>query len=456
MRIICAYNVNLDAVHSVRGSELSGLLSRLNASPKIEIPERISSVDDFLSGLLFCMKTGSGAELFIDDQEVASAIKNSFSWGNRLGGNAGNMANVLAALGAEPVLNVPALTKKLASLLDPNIRVPMNRKLASPADAVRDDEGPVHFVLQFGKGEVAKAPGEDIISPRENRLIATYDDLNRRIYTDPDFDAYCEEQLDEVDGALVAGFHLVPYSNYKELLDRRISQIGLWKRKRPDLFIHAEMGNFQMPEIAMYLLERLQADSIGMNEDELAMLTGFEPGWRGIIEAARRVMSRFKISRVCVHTREYVVSAVSLAGGMVSIGSTVRGLRGPKEEISALERGTEVAASLAASGSLTGVGRVTRESEVAGKESVVGEGGMTEKGRAAGECPALNISAVGASAVNDLCIEGAERFGRGAFVGRGDEFYCLVPSLNVSRPRMVVGLGDTMTAATFFYELVLR
>lgn len=422
MRIICAYNVNLDAVHNVSGDELSALIRRLDAAPKIRLPERISSMDDFLSGLLFCMKTGSGAELFIDDREVASAVKNSFSWKDRLGGNAGNMANALAAFGAEPVLNVPALTVKLASLLDSNIKIPMNGKLASPADAVRDEEGPVHFVLQFGKGEIAKAPGADIISPRENRLIVTYDDLNGKIYTDPDFGAYCEERLGEVDGALVAGFHLVPPSNYRGLLDRRIGQIESWKRKKPDLFVHAEMGNFQRPEIAMYLLERLPADSIGMNEDELSMITSFEPGWRGFIDAAQRVMSRFDISRVCVHTKEYVVSAISEA----------RGLIGPEDEISALEHGIEVAATLAASGSVTWAS------------------GM------AGLHPALSINSAGASAVDEFCTKGAKRFGRGAYLRQGDGFCCLVPSFSVSHPLVVVGLGDSMTAATFFYEMKLR
>ena len=272
MRIICAYNVNLDAVHSINGNEISELISRLGIKPTLVLPETISSIDDFLSGLLFCMKTGSGTELLIDNPEVAGTIKGIFSWTDRLGGNAGNMANAMAAQGAEPVLNVPALTKKLALLLDPNIKVPKKGELASPAQAVRDEEGPVHFVLQFEKGAVASVSSEKIAAPRENRLIATYDELNGRIYTDPDFDAYCRENLDKMEGALVGGFHLVPLSDYMKLLDRRIDQIGSWKENRPDLFIHAEMGNFQRPEVMMYLLERLKADSVGMNEDELATL----------------------------------------------------------------------------------------------------------------------------------------------------------------------------------------
>ncbi len=412
MRIICAYNVNLDAVHSINGDELSGLINRLNVTPKLKLPEIISNMDDFLSGLLFCMKTGSGVELLIDNQEVASTIKSSFSWEDRLGGNAGNMANALAALGAEPVLNVPALTQKLAPLLDPNIKVPVNGMLASPADAIRDEEGPVHFVLQFGKGEAVTFPGERIISPRENRLIATYDDLNGRIYTDPDFDAYCEEHLDEVEGCLVGGFHLVPLSNYRELLDRRISQIGSWKRKRPDLFIHAEMGNFQRPEVTMYLLERLSADSIGMNEDELATLCRFEPGWTGILGAARELRSSLGFARICVHTRDYVLSIIC-------------DLIEPENEIEALSYGSDVAATVVATGIIS-------------------------------QPKSRDINPAGASALGEFCCSGAKRSGRGAYLRSNDETVCLVPSQAVKHPRITVGLGDVMTASVFYREALSR
>ena len=112
MKIICAYNVNLDAVHNINGNELSEIISRLGIKPTLALPEIISSMDDFFSGLLFCIKTGSGTELLIDNPEVAGTIKGIFTWTDRLGGNAGNMANAMAALGAEPVLNVPALTKR--------------------------------------------------------------------------------------------------------------------------------------------------------------------------------------------------------------------------------------------------------------------------------------------------------------------------------------------------------
>lgn len=414
MRIICAYNVNLDAVHNISGDEISELIGREGDAPVPRLPEKISHMDDFLSGLLFCMKTGSGTELLIDNSEVADLIKGSFSWEDRLGGNAGNMANALAALGAEPVLNVPSLTRKLASLLHPSIRIPANGKLVTPSDAVRNEDGPVHFVLQFGKGEIVDLPGERIITPRENRLIATYDSLNGRISTDPNFDAYCARHLHDFDGALVGGFHLVPISDYRELLDRRINQIELWKRRRPDLFIHAEMGSFQRPVVMAYLLERLSADSIGMNEDELWTLRGFGPGWKGVLGAARDLRSTLGFARICIHTKDYIMSII-------------RGLIDPEDEINALAFGADVAATLVATGNIS--------------KPLPGQ---------------VEVSPAGASVLEEFRRTGAKLSGRGAYTLSNDEAICLVPSQDVKHPKIVVGLGDVMTASVFYSELLSR
>lgn len=428
MKVICGYNVNIDAVHNISGDEISRLIAGLGLKPRPELPREISGMEDLFSGLLFCMKKGSGAELLVTDPKTADAIDSSFGWDYRLGGNAGNMANVLASLGAEPVLNIPAPTNRQVSFLHPRVMLAEDGSLEQANIAGRDGKDMTHFVFQFPAGEKAATADETIVSPRENRFIASFDLLNINLRTDPSFDGYCDEHLAEMDGALVAGFHLVPYNSHEEIMRERLGQIRSWKENKPELFVHAEMGSFQRPEIMGYLLEHLASDSIGMNEDELSMVIGFEPGWRGIIDAARRIRSHSDVSRVCVHTKEYVVSAISEA----------RCLIGPEEEISALDHGTEVAATLAASGSVTGAS------------------GMAGEGSVVGLHPALNTNAAGASAVDDFCAKGAKRFGRGAYLRQGDDFCCLVPSFNVSHPLVVVGLGDSMTAATFFYELKLH
>jgi ADP-dependent phosphofructokinase/glucokinase len=131
MNIICAYPVNLDAVHDVRGEEIAALLEEAGETePKIS--EKIAGLNDLVSSLLFCMQSGSGAELLIEREDVARRIEAAFSWHHRLGGNAGIMANVLAARGAMPVLNAPALSKRMAGMLHPGVRLPIQGRLVEP------------------------------------------------------------------------------------------------------------------------------------------------------------------------------------------------------------------------------------------------------------------------------------------------------------------------------------
>jgi len=407
MNIICAYTINLDAVHNVRGEEIS----RISAEAKAGARERITSLEDLISALLFCMQEGSGAELLIERGDVARRIEGLFPWIYRLGGNAGIMANVLASLGARPILNAPAISRRMAGMLDHRVRVPIAGALQEPLFAAGDEEM-THFVFQFAAGEAVSTRGGRIVARRDNRLIASYDPENARLHSTPDFDAYCLNNIKRIDGALVSGFNLVPFSGYRDILEKKIAQIASWKKANPDIFIHAEMGSFQRPEMMEYLLERLPVESIGMNEDELATIIDLKKGWQGLEEAVLRLNGRLDIPRVAVHTSDYILSAW-------------KGLLAPQKEVEALTCGADAAAALAATGDVRGP--VPEE-----------------------------INAVGLDALEQFLREGAEVFGRGAYRIQDGTALCLVPSRVARRPRITVGLGDTATAAILHQELLAR
>ena len=192
MNIICAYAVNIDAVYNVQGEEISGLIPAKGI--KSELKGSISSREDLISSLLFCMQQGSGAEILIESREAARQIEKSFSWQLRLGGNAGIMANVLAALGARIVLNAPALGPRLAGMVHPQVKVPVSGILKEPKLASGEQEM-MHFIFQFKEGDEVHAPGNMITALRDNRFIATFDPVNTRLYSSPNFDAYCLENI---------------------------------------------------------------------------------------------------------------------------------------------------------------------------------------------------------------------------------------------------------------------
>jgi ADP-dependent phosphofructokinase/glucokinase len=425
MNIICAYPVNVDAVCNIRSEEISALVP---SNMKIELKESIGSREDLLSCLLFCMQQGSGAEILIQGPQVARQIEQSFSWQFRLGGNAGIMANVLAALGAKPVLNALALGAKLAGMLHSGVRVPAS-STAEPgpaggetrANLERDQDletEMVHFVFQFKKGDLVASGQSRIIAPSDNRFIATYDPVNTRLLTSKHFDSYCLENIREIDGVLLSGFHLAPFKEYHEIFPQKIAQIKSWKDKNPQIFIHAEMGSFQSPEIMpslLLLLPQIPVDSLGLNEDELAAAEGLSPGsllarWQETMQAAKRLREKLGLFRVAVHTRDYILSVMLPEKITAAI------------ELSALRSGVDAAAALAATGFVTG------------------------------EPPEV-VNPVGLEAKEEFCRNGATAAGRGGFLQTDDEIISLMPSLLVKKPGITVGLGDTATAAIFFQEL---
>ncbi len=405
MNIICAFPINLDAVYNISGEHIAPLAGGIVPEAK----EKITSLQDLISALLFCMQEGSGAELLIAREEVARHIEGAFPWQFRLGGNAGIMANVLATLGCQPVLNAPALSPRLAGMMHPGVRIPVAGSLREPLLATGDREM-MHFVFQFLEGDAVDAPEGRIVARKDNRLIATFDPLNTRLYSNPDFDDFCLERIQDFDGALVSGFHLAPSSCFEEIFRRRTRQIESWKEANPGLYIHAEMGSFQRPKIGQRLLELLSADSLGLNEDELAMIERPKSGWRGTMEAALHLRENYGLSRVAVHSRDFILSVM-------------KDLIEAEDEIKSLIRGADAAAALAATGSVMGQ-------------------------------PPEEVNPSGLAARDELCRDGAILSGRGAFLNYDDVIVCLVPSLIARRPAFTVGLGDTATAAAFYEEIM--
>jgi len=404
MMAICAYPVNVDAIYDFCAPEISELARGVRAGAI----EKIESPRDLISALLLCMKSGSGAEILIEDKSTAQRIGDLFSWRYRLGGNAGIMANVLAGLGAAAILNAPALSPRLAGMLDPRVRVPLSGSLQEPWRAARGEDM-IHYVFQFAASDSLVTDEERIRAPRSNRLIATYDPVNARLESSRDFDEFCLQEIRRVDGAIVSGFHLVPLGSYKAVLDRKIRQIRSWKEGNSRIFVHAEMGSFQRPEIMEHLLKHLYADSIGFNEDELGLILRVEPGWSGIAKAAGQLKEELGFSRIAVHTQDFILSVTD-------------GRIGAEDEQRALSCGVEAAASVAASG-------------------FVGDGVVRD------------ASPAGLRAKEEFCRQGGTPLGRGAYADVNGTVTVLVPSAHVACPRFTVGLGDTATAAVFHAEL---
>ncbi len=446
MKVLCGYNVNIDVVQRIDTDELMEMLAHHDEVVILERmqapPDTIDSMEDFLAGLVLCMKDGSGAEWFIHNEEVFHDLRSRFFERGRIrmGGNMGIMANVLSQIGASQVVpNVVSPSRsQMALFYGGPIFVPGYEGLqTSSIGNVGDRTGgneTIHFVFDFKKGDTFWFNGSQFTVPRENRFIATYDQANPELAIAEDFETYALEHIGEMDGALVSGFHMLQEqypdgSGYGNKLGRVLEQLREWKHLNPDMMIHAELGHFPTAKIAETVFSGLSGnvDSIGMNEDELSVLADIydcdTPGIKrmnamDIVRAAIGCTLRSDLSKIIVHTREFIVSVC-------------RGDQwDPTGEIEGMEFGVECAAAFAATGKLESRDKVEQISA------------------------SLTESAVGRAQVKQVAqfISGSE-YGGGVAGYVDDRLVCIVPTLICDDPISTVGLGDTVSAATFLRQL---
>ena len=454
MNILCGYNVNIDSVYRVSGIEISKLLEnfqRTEILEKIEKPPgKILSESDFVAGLAYCMKNGYGTEWLVLERAVFEFLKNRYFEKSlvRMGGNAGIMANALAQLGASRVIPNVAVPSKIQLSLFSGKSIYL-KDFATDFDetdyeenihTVSSNQDPIHFVFDFSKGDTFSLYGTEIIVPRENRFIATCDDLNFRLYVNPAFEKYALEHASEINGALISGFHLLlenysDGSSYEAILENTLYQLKRWKAENDKLRIHLEFGHFASKEIASSVFLEFAAisDSIGMNEDELATLSHFH-GVQGeeillmeaeaVGNAAYRLALRYGLKKIVIHTREFVLTAFK------SESLSLQKVAGKKLE--ALRFGVNCAGAYAASGRLEEREFIEEEASKL-QESTIGRKQLE-----------LFLKAFNGQAL-----------GQGAYSFNGEYILCMLPTLLSKNPITTVGLGDTIAAGIFLRELEL-
>lgn len=449
MKILCGYNVNIDSVYRISGAEVSELLESFDRTEILEKtknpPGKILSESDFAAGLAYCMKNGCGAEWLVFDKSVFEFLKNHYFEKSlvRMGGNAGIMANALSQLGATRVIpNVAVPSKTQLSLFSKKaIYIPDSHIVKDVASSSQD---PVHFVFDFSEGDTFSLCGTEIRAPRENRFIATCDHLNFKLFVNPAFEEYALQHACEIDGVLISGFHLLlenysDGSSYKTILENALSQLRSWKVKNDKLRIHLEFGHFASRKIANSVFEDFAAISysIGMNEDELAMLHHLHGiPTEGLLRmeadavgnAACRLALRNGLKKLLIHTREFVMTIYKPDSNFDD--SILREIA--EKKLEAMEFGVSCAGAYAASGRLEG--RKFAEEEASKlQESTLGRTQLE-----------LFLKAFNGKV-----------FGHGAYAFREGYILCILPTLLSKSPLTTVGLGDTLTAGTFLRELEL-
>lgn len=500
MNILCGYNVNIDSVYRISGAEISELLETFEAVEilaKIENPPgKIFSESDFVAGLAYCMKNGCGAEWLVFEQSVFEFLKSRYFGKSlvRMGGNAGIMANALSQLGASRVIpNVAVPSKTQLSLFSkkaiyfPETSVQKKENSGSEPEknngVASSNQEPIHFVFDFSEGETFSLYGTEVRVPRENRFIATCDHLNLRLFVNPAFEQYALQHVCELDGVLISGFHLLleNYPNgltYETILDDTLFQLKSWKTRNNKLQIHLEFGHFSSKEIANSVFMKFAklSDSLGMNEDELAMLHNLHgvPGEEilhmeaeAISSAAFRLAIRHGLKKLVIHTREFVLAVFKTDFKLNS--RPVSGSEFQSEPQSEPQSGLESELTYELETEPEAESEIESEVQKAARKKLEAlefgvrcAGVYAASGRLEGrkfveeEASKLQESPFGRKQIEIfLKASNGKTFGQGAYAFSRGYTICILPTLLSRSPVTTVGLGDTLTAGTFLRGLEL-
>ena len=179
-----AFNTNIDAVLKVSGAKIAEWATKLNLSwdnlhkikkTKIEKPE------DVIKGLVKCFEKGIAEEWITENLAVYNWMSKEIKYDRlQMGGQAGIVANAMAACGVQKVyVHTNSLPKKQANqfLKFENLRSFDENGEEKPAFQINraKDVPLIHWILEFDKGDVFELDGNKAECPKSNRFIATYD-----------------------------------------------------------------------------------------------------------------------------------------------------------------------------------------------------------------------------------------------------------------------------------------
>ena len=354
--------------------------------------EEINSWKEFQSVLKFCVENGKNME--IDLHEYRPDIEGGKRF---IGGQGGIVSTFASRMGAESVLYTPIISEDLAEALDEGIKGPVmdgDVSLKDIENCVNSEKIKENLIFEF-RGR------------KSGRMILS-DDLEG---FQPMFSERWEDKLELLDSAVdrffLAGFH--------HLKERNIERAGrqLERIKSPLHVEYVYTDNRKSDEVVKRILP--EADSIGFDHEELLQILESinyteEPEKIGeYIDALSEVKKFSEVDRVHLHTYDFHICLVSkdyptepeevlesmLFGEIAAIASAEKGDIPEREDIESFDFEDK---------HLRGVEDVEKVSE-----------------------------------------KGIKEF---------EDFYaCLIPVIIHERPKRLVGLGDLISAGSFFWEL---
>lgn len=292
---LLGFSIAVDAIHRLGADELAAIDTTAGGSgPAAELCRRI----------LAAAAAGEDREILPQWAEGSQWLLGRLPAAFRVGGNAGQAANVLSALGARSLLAVTRRSARQLSLLGEQVLVaePHGQLVSASEARIRDelDAAPYHF-LEFQAD--TPLPGGGLV-PRSGRIVVRFD--HRGLAQDEYFARAAQQLAPDAGAGLVSGLSKLTPAQFGPAIEWVAHHAGVWRDSGlPSL--HLELAHYPQRGYLARMLDALRPylTSLGMNEAELGELTG---GVNGPAERAAEVAQRYQLNRVTVHADRWALT----------------------------------------------------------------------------------------------------------------------------------------------------
>lgn len=338
-RTFAAFNTNVDVVAHITNEKVQKLLQSnpdidldIVKSRSIDEVRTITSKEDFLVVLKDMLAEGKSFHIVLEGKELMDWLDSQFSDEKEsMGGQAGIIANQMAALGAAAIVYTPLLSPKQAGLFDERVVTPVVTDTGLALTAVREaarpeDSTKINWIFEYAKGIEIDFGFTKITTPRANRVIVATRPAGSIMSFQEPLTSHLAELGSKVDVAFMAGYHYVEKQNpdgrsYDEFMADTIAHLRVLKSKNPGLRIHYEYVPMKYVEMESATLLKVAEEitSFGINENEIKRVLagfGFEAEAEEIANNERayslyigglRLLEKLQVERVHVHNLGYYV-----------------------------------------------------------------------------------------------------------------------------------------------------
>ncbi|MFB6174937.1 MAG: ADP-dependent glucokinase/phosphofructokinase [Candidatus Nanohalobium sp.] len=289
--VLTGFNANIDVLYDLDEMDIE-------LAEEAENLESIGSIHDLQALLKYCKDNGVNEEASLDGFDY------SFENGEeRVGGQAGIMANFLSGMGNSVIFYTPFLSQELADMINVNVLFPTVEDdfvLKNVRDAANTDRTKKNMIFEFD-------------SEKTGRLIVS-DSIKG---FGPYFRKSIIDEFEEIDQnlkrVLLSGFHDIE-GNKDAKLDKAREQLAVIQTP-----VHMEYVNTD-EKTAEKIIKRIfpRIESVGFDEEEAKQISSIsrsediegELTAGEAFEIAKHLIEKYSLERCQIHTYNFHITVV--------------------------------------------------------------------------------------------------------------------------------------------------